>query len=636
MIMHTLAQGFQFLSENETLLLILQTSLVLLTVWLLTHMSKNNSAALRHLWWSLGLALCLFLPFWDNFGPKILLPILPESLQRADNQPVDFAEMATSVANHDPELSKRITSQIEAYRSAVEAYRSSMETDSAAMEADRFSEVIFDGETTAGSTTLFARFKTFLLAIYFLGVLGLVFQLAVGLWRIAYLTKNAAPLHDPLVAKIIEEIRKDLALRRSVSFLVSPKVHMPFTWGCFRPKILLPQTYTTWKTATLRNVLIHEMAHIKRWDWPIAMTARLSMVLHWFNPLSWKALTRLRLEAERASDDWVLRLGHPATEYADQLLTFIDSTHAQPMSRSAMVAMASGSDFSERMKSILAPSERRHSMKFPHVVCMVLLAFGLTGLMAGVNLAPMSEEALESTFFFGDSALNYRLMDAVQSRDLETTQTLLDSGANVNFKMSGDGSPLIIAAKQSNLRLADMLLQAGADPNLAVSGDGNPLIQAANRGNMEMARMLLDAGADVNRGVKGDGSPLQVAAKKGHLHLVMLFLDADADVNKVVFGDGNPLISAARRGHLDIAQLLLDQGARIDAYVDGDETPLIQAVMGNQLQMVEFLISQGADVNKAVPHNRRGDLRSPMDAAKIRGNEAMIDLLSSHGATETE
>ena len=78
------------------------------------------------------------------------------------------------------------------------------------------------------------------------------------------------------------------------------------------------------------------------------------------------------------------------------------------------------------------------------------------------------------------------------------------------------------AAEQGDIAEIDALLQSGADVNAALSGDGSPLIAAARNGRVDVVRHLLDRGADVNMAVPGDGSPLIEAARRGATEVVGL------------------------------------------------------------------------------------------------------------------
>ena len=91
---------------------------------------------------------------------------------------------------------------------------------------------------------------------------------------------------------------------------------MLVTWGLARPKVILPATADEWSDARARVVMSHELAHIRRGDWIVQLSAELLRAFYWFNPLLWVACRRLRLESEHACDDEVMSRGVEGTDYA--------------------------------------------------------------------------------------------------------------------------------------------------------------------------------------------------------------------------------------------------------------------------------------------------------------------------------
>ena len=69
-----------------------------------------------------------------------------------------------------------------------------------------------------------------------------------------------------------------------------------------------------------RAVLAHELAHAKRYDGLIHFLVQIVCSVYWFNPIVWMAARRMRLERERACDDYALNAGATPEAYADHLL----------------------------------------------------------------------------------------------------------------------------------------------------------------------------------------------------------------------------------------------------------------------------------------------------------------------------
>ncbi|KAB2339004.1 M48 family metalloprotease [Cytobacillus depressus] len=88
------------------------------------------------------------------------------------------------------------------------------------------------------------------------------------------------------------------------------------------------------------------------------------------------------------------------------------------------------------------------------------------------------------------------LMNAASENDIETIQSLLADGVNVDEKDSEGSTALQWAVYNSSIDAAKMLLEHGADPNAIDTYEASPLINAVYNDDVEMAKLLLENGAD--------------------------------------------------------------------------------------------------------------------------------------------
>jgi len=156
---------------------------------------------------------------------------------------------------------------------------------------------------------------------------------------------------------------QDLAIDRTVEIRIASaqthgKVPTPMTWGAWRPWIVLPADAESWPEERLRAALLHEAAHIRRWDYvTIVLLARIVVALYWYNPLVWYAARRLRIESELACDDLVLTAGHMSgPDYAHCLL---DVARNARRNSAAAVSMAQTSRIEQRLRAILSVGMNR-------------------------------------------------------------------------------------------------------------------------------------------------------------------------------------------------------------------------------------------------------------------------------------
>jgi len=114
------------------------------------------------------------------------------------------------------------------------------------------------------------------------------------------------------------------------------------------------------------SFLVHEMAHVKRFDALTQLLAQISVAVFWFDPLVWIAAHQMRVEREHACDDYVLRDGTARRFYAGELLEWSGPSERPSHDRAApafaALAMARRSEFEGRMLAILDPRLDRHTL----------------------------------------------------------------------------------------------------------------------------------------------------------------------------------------------------------------------------------------------------------------------------------
>ena len=185
------------------------------------------------------------------------------------------------------------------------------------------------------------------------GALVVFILVMVAIARIAWLDRVSARVLDEQWLLLVEDLSRELGLTRHVRVLQAKGPAMPMTWGIRRPAILLPAEADAWPVERRRDVLLHELAHVKRHDFLIQLIARIACAVYWFHPLVWLAATRLREERERACDDHVLRAGAIPSAYATHLLEIARGLRAARATSLASVAMARPAQLATRLIDVL-------------------------------------------------------------------------------------------------------------------------------------------------------------------------------------------------------------------------------------------------------------------------------------------
>ena len=192
-----------------------------------------------------------------------------------------------------------------------------------------------------------------LVGVWLAGAVLFAVPMILGLRQMRTLRRTAGSW--PEGQALAHRIASVAGLTRTVDVRLHDSVSGPMTCGVVRPSILLPTDARLWPEADLHAAVVHELAHVARFDWLHQCFARAIAALYWFHPLVWIARRRLVLEAERACDDAVLRSAE-ATAYADQLVLLAArlSTVKQPA-----LAMANRADLAARIRSVLDGTQAR-------------------------------------------------------------------------------------------------------------------------------------------------------------------------------------------------------------------------------------------------------------------------------------
>ncbi|HUR81986.1 MAG TPA: M56 family metallopeptidase [Thermoanaerobaculia bacterium] len=179
---------------------------------------------------------------------------------------------------------------------------------------------------------------------------------------------------------------QELGSVRGVRLLKSDFVAVPVVWGIFRPVLLLPADADEWPAERLEVVVLHELAHLRRWDGISLILTRIAVSLFWFHPLAWSLDRAGRSECERACDDLVLASGARPSDYADHLLAIAREMPAFDPFRSVTLAMSRKTQLEGRLLSILQRDVARRVFSGRGVAIACALAVAVIAPIAAMKL----------------------------------------------------------------------------------------------------------------------------------------------------------------------------------------------------------------------------------------------------------
>jgi beta-lactamase regulating signal transducer with metallopeptidase domain len=216
-----------------------------------------------------------------------------------------------------------------------------------------------------------------LVLAWLLGTLLLLVYMLLGYLSLWSLQRRSTPLTQGDWPDLLFHLRRVLGLQRAVLLLNSPLRTMPMTWGLLRTRLLLPAQASDWPFEQRRAVLLHELAHVQRWDCLTQLLAQIACALYWFNPVVWIAWRRLHIERERACDDLVLNTGARPSAYAQHLLQSASALPPFRLIGAAALAMARPSTLEQRLHAILDSGRNRRALSTRAALAAFLLLLGV-------------------------------------------------------------------------------------------------------------------------------------------------------------------------------------------------------------------------------------------------------------------
>ena len=312
----------------------------------------------------------------------------------------------------------------------------------------------------------------------------------------------------------LSELAGLLRLRRRVGLLFGPDQVMPMTWGLLRPVIFLPESAESWPEGQRRAVLLHELAHICRWDCATQAMARLACAIYWFHPLAWIAAARMRTERERACNDQVLLDGARPSEYAGELLSLAQSCRSVREISPCATAMARSSGLEARVRVILDPTVRRGVLSKRVLLIGLIVLAAVTVPVAAVRLyarqGPGEDEPRTGEVIVipgrvvareGDRPVAQAEIVTQIGTVQETTRT--DASGRFNVRIPPDRRSGALAPFSITVRHPDFISKTGRIMNVA------DLIVRRSRGEPAFFEMIrLDPGVEyTGQVVRPDGAP---------------------------------------------------------------------------------------------------------------------------------
>ena len=222
-----------------------------------------------------------------------------------------------------------------------------------------------------------------ILSIWLLGTLALLIRGTVLFIRFAIRLRNSPELTDQAIIDRMLRSCDAIGCRRRPALKEVDGLTVPAVFGILRHTVCLPAgTVDELSADEFRWVLKHELAHITRRDSLLLLLATMVRACHWFNPLAWLAVSRLRNYIEQAADDVAMR-SEPSQSlvgYGRLLLKYVTDPASARQPATMGLLFVSGMKRLQQRIEVLDLNNRRNHWAAKSTAIPMLVLVALTGL----------------------------------------------------------------------------------------------------------------------------------------------------------------------------------------------------------------------------------------------------------------
>lgn len=172
-----------------------------------------------------------------------------------------------------------------------------------------------------GLTGVFADLAIYLPWAWLTGTPLTFLLLTTGVVGAERLRRSSRILDDGPIAEACAELAGSLRIGRDVTVAICERIAAPVLIGIVRPMILLPSAALTgWSPDEIEMVLLHELAHVRRWDNLVNLLQRFVEAALFFHPAVWLVSRWIRAEREACCDAVVVGRTNRPHAYAETLV----------------------------------------------------------------------------------------------------------------------------------------------------------------------------------------------------------------------------------------------------------------------------------------------------------------------------
>ncbi|QDU56702.1 M56 family metallopeptidase [Aeoliella mucimassa] len=247
--------------------------------------------------------------------------------------------------------------------------------------------VAISSQPILDQTAPWERVSAWLVSLYIAGLAAMVLRLLFGLYGSHRIRATAQPIRDDILRELVGRLKERLRLRTVPLIAYSARVTTPLVVGVVKPAILLPAAiFSNLTTEQVESLLLHELAHIRRYDHLVNLLQRVVETLLFFHPAVWWLSHKISVEREHCCDDLAIRWGSEPCDYAESLVRVSElrlQSAGLGVASAATLAASGGrpSRLHSRVLRVLGMPLPGPSIGLSRLVLALLLTVGLAAVV---------------------------------------------------------------------------------------------------------------------------------------------------------------------------------------------------------------------------------------------------------------
>ena len=202
---------------------------------------------------------------------------------------------------------------------------------------------------------------------------------------------------------------------------------------------------------------------------------------------------------------------------------------------------------------------------------------------------------------------NSELASAAENKDWSSVSRLVDLGGDINGTQPDGMTALHWSVYHNHQQTTELLLEAGAEPDAATRYHVTPLSIAARLKHSDQVKLLLDKRADPNKELPGGETPLMTVARNGDVKSISHLIDHGAKLDATERRGQTALMWAAASGNTGAVDRLIEAGADINKSNKADFTAMTFAAREGRIKVVKQLLRAGVDVSAPMKPRTKGN-----------------------------